>query len=262
MNDLDELELEERERQAKKKLSDRFLQFSKIVEAQSRKCPQPIEFDVPIADLWFMGCPKKAAVKIRATARNCLIAITEQPFFVIDVRDIEAVHFERVAFGIKNFDMAIIFKDFYRFERINSIPRESIEELKTYLDRVGIVFSEGLVPMNWATLLGKIRQDFEGFLEKEGAWKFLHEDAGEDEDGEEGSEMADGDFEDDGSSSSSEDDESDYSSDGDGDDASDYGDSDEASEGLSWDEMEKRAREEDRKAAQRRQQNNQAPSQP
>lgn len=77
MNDLDELELEERERQAKRKLSDRFAQFSKIVENQSRKCPSPIEFDVPIEDLWFMGCPKKSAVKIRATVKNCLIAIAE-----------------------------------------------------------------------------------------------------------------------------------------------------------------------------------------
>lgn len=177
---------------------------------------------------------------------------------MIDVRDIEAVHFERVAFGIKNFDMAIIFKDFYRFERINSIPRESIEELKTYLDRVGIIFSEGLVPMNWNTVLGKIRQDFEGFLEKEGAWKFLHEDANEEEEGEEGSEDEDPQYEDEGSGSSSEDDESDYSDDDDDDDdASEDEDSDEESEGLSWDEMEKRAREEDRKAAQRRQQNNQ-----
>ena len=217
---------------------------------------------MPIEHIWFMGCPKKSAVKIRATVKNCLIAITEQPFFVIDVKDIEAVHFERVAFGIKNFDMAIIFRDFYRFERINSIPRESIEELKAYLDRVRIVFSEGLVPMNWNTLLGKIRQDFEGFLEKEGAWKFLHEDANEEEEGEEGSELEDPEFEDDGSGSSSEDDESDYSDDDDDDDASDQEDSDEESEGLSWDEMEKRAREEDRKAAQRRQQNNQAQNAP
>lgn len=212
---------------------------------------------MPINDLWFMGCPMKSAVKIRPTSKNCLIAITEFPFFVIDVRDIEAVHFERVAFGIKNFDMAIIFKDFHTFKRINSIPRESIEEVKTYLDSVGIVFSEGVVPMNWNMVLSKIRQDFEGFLEKEGGWKFLHEDANEEEEGEDGSELADPEFVDDGGDSSSEDEESDYSDDEDDDDESGYGDSDEESEGLSWEEMEKRAYEEDRKAAQRRQQNTQ-----
>lgn len=255
MNDLDELEQEKRERQAKKKLSDRFRQFAGSVEAQSRKCPQPIEFDVPIENLWFMGCPRKSAVKIRATAKNCLIAITEQPFFVIDIRDIEAVHFERVTFNIKNFDMAIIFKDFYRFERINSIPRESIDELKTYLDHVGIIFSEGLVPMNWGNILQKIRSDFEGFLDNDGGWKFLHEDASDEEEGEEGSELADPEFTDDGSGSSSEDDESEYS-DGDEDDASSADYDSEESEAPSWDEQERRAREEDRKAAQRRQQHN------
>ena len=78
-----------------------------------------------------------------------MIAISEFPSFVIDVREIEAVHFERVQFGIKNFDMAIIFKDFHTFKRINSIPRESIEELKLYLDSVGIIFSESLAAFNW-----------------------------------------------------------------------------------------------------------------
>merc|ERR1711935_547805 len=84
-------------------------------------------------------------------------------------------------------------------------------------------------------VLSKIRQDFEGFLEKEGGWKFLHEGANEEEEGEDGSELADPEFV----------------------DESGYGDSDEESEGLSWEEMEKRAYEEDRKAAQRRQQNTQ-----
>ena len=37
MNDLDELEMEEKERQAKVKLSDRFFKFATIVELQSQK---------------------------------------------------------------------------------------------------------------------------------------------------------------------------------------------------------------------------------
>ena len=108
---------------------------------------------MPIEEISFMGCPIKSSVKIRPTQNKCLIAISEFPFFVIDVNDIEAVHFERVQFGIKNFDMAIIFKDFHNFKRINSIPRENIEELKEYLDSVGIVFSEGIVPINWTAIL-------------------------------------------------------------------------------------------------------------
>ena len=91
-------------------------------------------------------------VKIRPT-KNCLIAISEFPFFVIDLADIEAVHFERVSFGIKNFDMAIIYKDFTTFKHINSIPRENIEDVKTYLNEIGVIYSEGVVPMNWNAVL-------------------------------------------------------------------------------------------------------------
>lgn len=99
-----------------------------------------------------MGCPLKSVVKIRPT-KYCLIAISEFPFFVIDIKDIEAVHFERVTFGIKNFDMAIIYKDYHTFKRINSIPRECIEQIKSYLNEIGIVFSEGVVPINWNSVL-------------------------------------------------------------------------------------------------------------
>ena len=49
--------------------------------------------------------------------------------------------------------MAIIFRDYHTFKRINSIPRESIELIKKYLDQEGIVFSEGVVPINWNTVM-------------------------------------------------------------------------------------------------------------
>lgn len=201
-----------------------------------------------------MGCPRKSAVKVRATVKNYLIAIAEQPFFVIDIRDIEAVHFERVTFNIKNFDMAIIFNDYYNFERINFIPRECIDEVKQYLNSVGVIYSEGVSALNWGNILQKIRSDFEEFIEKDGGWKFLQEDASDDESGGEDSDALDPEFEDDGSDSSSEEDESDNSdedSDEDDSSADDY-DSDE-SENLSWDAQERKAREDDRLAALKRQ---------
>ena len=91
---------------------------------------------------------------------------------MIDLSEIEAVHFERVSLQTKNFDMAIIFKDYHTFKRINSIPRESIDLIKNYLNEIDIIFSEGLIPMNWNNVLQSIRDDFDAFLE-DGAWKFL-----------------------------------------------------------------------------------------
>jgi nucleosome binding factor SPN SPT16 subunit len=88
------------------------------------------------------------------------------------LKDIEAVHFERVTFGIKNFDMTIIFKDFHNFKRINSIARENLDDIKAYLNEIGIIFSEGTVAMNWNNVLAQIREDFEAFLD-DGGWRFL-----------------------------------------------------------------------------------------
>jgi nucleosome binding factor SPN SPT16 subunit len=77
------------------------------------------------------------------------VALSDFPFFVISVDDIETVYFERVTLQCKNFDMAIVFRDFHTFKRINAIPRESIDLIKSYLNLVGIIFGEGLVALNW-----------------------------------------------------------------------------------------------------------------
>jgi nucleosome binding factor SPN SPT16 subunit len=261
MTDMDELEQEERERQARIKLNNRFANFVRLIEQQSesqqsRRWGSSIEFDIPFEDLGFYGCPHKSVVKLRPT-KNCLIAISEFPFFVIDVADIETVHFERVHFGIKNFDMAIVFKDFTTFKRINSIPMEQIETIKEYLDEIGIIYSEGHAAMNWNNLLTQIRSDFESFLEAKG-WRFLQDEDsenGEGEGAEDEIEDEDDSFELDEEEEGEEDSESDYSDDDDNDD--DYSSSDLESEelseeGLSWDEMDRRAEEEDRRNATRR----------
>ena len=104
-------------------------------------------------------------------------------------------------------------------------------------------------------MLQTIREDFEGFLEN-GAWKFLVEE--DDESNGEGRES--GEVESDESFSvddeEGEDEESDFEeSDEDDEDDEEYESSEEdelSEEGLSWDEMERQAEEEDRRAATRR----------
>lgn len=118
--------------------------------------------------MYFYGCAMKSVVKIRPT-KNCLIAISEFPFFVIDVNDIEVVHFERVSYGIKNYDLTIIFKDFMTYKRISAIPIEFLEDQRNFFDEIGIIYSEGLQPLNWTTVLAEIREKFNEWLE-EGAW--------------------------------------------------------------------------------------------
>ena len=67
----------------------------KLIEGVSDRTRFSLEFDIPFDGLEFYGCPFKSVVKVRPT-KNCLIAISEFPFFVVDIRDIEVVHFERV----------------------------------------------------------------------------------------------------------------------------------------------------------------------
>jgi nucleosome binding factor SPN SPT16 subunit len=260
---MDELEQEERERQQRIKLNNRFANFVKLIEQQSerqtQRGAQSIEFDIPIEDLDFYGCPHKSVVKVRPT-KYCLISISEFPFFVIDIDDIEVVCFERVQFGIKNFDMAIIFKDFTTMKRINSIPIEHIENVKEYLNDIGIIYAESVVNMNWTNVLQTVREDFEDFLEN-GCWKFLVEEDDDSNGGEgkdSGDEDSDGSFkedDDDGEDEESDYDESDDDEDEDEDEdaSSDFEEEEDLSEeGLSWDEMERQAEEEDRRAATRR----------
>ena len=191
----------------------------------------------------FSGCPQKQVVKIRPT-KECLVALSEFPFFVLDVNDIEVVHFERMYFGMKNFDLAIIKKDFVSCIRINSIPTEYTEELKSYFNEIGIIYLESMAPLKWDAILTQIREDFSGWLEQ-GGWMQLVED----DDAEEGMESSeDGDpacdYDDEEESESEDDNYSDASEEESSDVASE---SQLSEEGCDWDELEKKAIEEDRK---------------
>eukprot|EP00345_Euplotes_harpa_P010733 CAMPEP_0168355358 /NCGR_PEP_ID=MMETSP0213-20121227/24487_1 /TAXON_ID=151035 /ORGANISM="Euplotes harpa, Strain FSP1.4" /LENGTH=377 /DNA_ID=CAMNT_0008367521 /DNA_START=6 /DNA_END=1138 /DNA_ORIENTATION=- len=244
MNEQEELEQEERERELRVKLNARFKRF---VDSISELCSQnkySLEFDIPYNDLAFYGAPNKGIVKLMPTV-NCLVNLTEFPFFVITLDDVEIVHFERVQFSIKNFDMVFVYKDFHTTKRICSIPRESLDNIKDWLDQVDILFSEGVMSLNWNPVLAEIRFDFKKFLE-EGGWAFLRDDKSDnnEEDSEDDSAFeVSGDVVEESS-------EDDYSDEDEEDDTSEYSD-EEVSENLSWDEQERRAAEADKKHMQK-----------
>jgi nucleosome binding factor SPN SPT16 subunit len=55
--------------------------------------------------------------------------------------------------------------------------------VKGYLDSVGVIYSEGIVPINWNAVLEQIRSDFDDFLQN-GAWRFLRTEDGDSEEDE------------------------------------------------------------------------------
>lgn len=166
---------------------------------------------------------------------------------MLDVNDIEIVCFERVFFGIKNFDCVIVFKDFLTSRRIDSIPIEYLEELKSYFDSIDVMYAESPMPLKWKEVLQSMRENFEDNLNA-GVWRDLVMEASDDEE--------EGEQEDSDAAYGDEDGESEDNSNFSGDDYSDSSavasDEDLSEEGLSWDELDKKAEEEDRRNAARR----------
>ena len=60
-----------------------------------------------------------------------------QPPFVVSLEEVELVHFERVQFQLKNFDIVFIFKDYSRkVAMINSVPMTMLDHVKEWLKSV------------------------------------------------------------------------------------------------------------------------------
>jgi len=166
---------------------------------------------------------------------------------VLTLEDIEIAHLERVQFGLKNFDLVFVFKDYSRAPyHINTIPVEQIEDVKDWLDNSDILYSEGPLNLSWPTIMKTVTADPYQFFQ-DGGWSFLQqesdEEGGSDEEEEESAFEIDEDELDAASESSEED--SDYGS-----NVSDEEDEDDddvsEDEGEDWDELEKKARKRDR----------------
>ncbi|KOS21394.1 FACT complex subunit SPT16 [Escovopsis weberi] len=245
--DEDEFEAEQEERRRRTELDRLFQGFTQKIAEAGRN--ENIEVDMPIRDLGFNGVPFRSNVFIQPTT-DCLIQVVEPPFMVITIEDIELAHLERVQFGLKNFDMVFVFKDFTRAPyHINTIPVEFLDQVKDFLDSSDIAFSEGPLNLNWPTIMKTVNADTHQFF-ADGGWSFLQaeseESGGEDQSDEESAFEMDDDEMDDVSESSEEG--SDF-----GDDASDDEDDEDAEidsdeEGEDWDELEKKARKRDRES--------------
>jgi nucleosome binding factor SPN SPT16 subunit len=130
MYDPDEMDDEQRERQLRKRLNQAFKDFCKKVDAVAKKNNHNVEFDIPYRDLGFVGNPHKEMVTIQPTL-NCLVNLTETPFFVVDLADVDHVHFERVTYTSKAFDIVLINKDFSKQPwRIDMIPNEDKDAIQ------------------------------------------------------------------------------------------------------------------------------------
>ncbi|GJJ12499.1 hypothetical protein Clacol_006742 [Clathrus columnatus] len=249
--DEDEIELEQAERKRRHTLNKEFNAFAeKCMEACSNSIGENLEVEIPFRELSFEGVPFRTNVRLQPTT-DCLVHLTDPPFLVVTMSEIEIASLERVQFGLRQFDMILVFKDFKKAPlSINSIPSSQMDDVKHWLDSSDIPIMESRLNLNWGPIMKSINDDpYEFFLQ--GGWQVIG--------GGPGASDAESDLESESesdfvaeqevleeSSSSNDDDESAY----DGSDVSDdEGDSDmyDESEGDDWDELERKAAKSDKK---------------
>ncbi|MBW01061.1 FACT complex subunit SPT16, partial [Eschrichtius robustus] len=130
MHDRDDLYAEQMEREMRHKLKTAFKNFIEKVEALTK---EELEFEVPFRDLGFNGAPYRSTCLLQPTS-SALVNATEWPPFVVTLDEVELIHFERVQFHLKNFDMVIVYKDYSKkVTMINAIPVASLDPIKEWL---------------------------------------------------------------------------------------------------------------------------------
>ncbi|KAG0343552.1 FACT complex subunit spt16 [Podila humilis] len=237
--DEDELASEQEERRRRAALNKEFKQFGeKITELSDNK----VEVDIPFLDLAFNGVPFRTNVLLKPT-QDCLVHLSEAPFLVVTLADVEVVHLERVQFGLKNFDMVFTFKDYFQTPiHVNTIPMSQLDNVKDWLDSMDIVYYEGPVNLNWGPIMKTIQDDPAEFY-REGGWSFLAIESDAEQSEESGSEFEASGSSDYGSSSE----ESTYASDASMDDGSGSGSDEDDESGEDWDALEEKAKRADDK---------------
>uniref|UniRef100_A0A670ZJ70 FACT complex subunit n=1 Tax=Pseudonaja textilis TaxID=8673 RepID=A0A670ZJ70_PSETE len=245
---------EQMEQEMRHKLKTAFKNFIEKVEALTK---EELEFEVPFRELGFNGAPYRSTCLLQPTS-SALVNCTEWPPFVVTLDEVELIHFERVQFHLKNFDMVIIYKDYSKkVTMINAIPVASLDPIKEWLyahlvlpfssanTSCDIKYTEGVQYLNWTKIMKTIVDDPEGFFEQ-GGWSFLEpEGEGSDtEAGESESEIEDETFNpsEEEYEHEEEDSDEDYSSEAEESDYSKESLGSEEESGKDWDELEEEAR--------------------
>jgi nucleosome binding factor SPN SPT16 subunit len=65
------------------------------------------------------------------------VHLSDPPFLVVTLADIEIASLERVQFSLKQFDLVLVFKDFTKTPlHINSIQTGQLDDVKNWLEYV------------------------------------------------------------------------------------------------------------------------------
>ncbi|KAI1947601.1 FACT complex subunit spt16 [Ophidiomyces ophidiicola] len=239
--DEEEFEAEQEERRRRAALDREFKAFAEKISDAGKD--EGVDVDIPFREIGFTGVPNRSNVLVQPTT-DAVVQLTEPPFLVVTLNEIEVAHLERVQFGLKNFDLVFVFKDFHRPPaHINTIPVENLEGVKDWLDSVDIAFTEGPLNLSWNAIMKTVTSDPHGFF-RDGGWSFLatESDSEESEEDEESAfEMDDSDV---NESEESSEEESEFDDDASA-SASEGISGDDDEDGEDWDELERKAKKKD-----------------
>jgi nucleosome binding factor SPN SPT16 subunit len=238
------MEEEEAQRKRKKRLNDRYTKFTKEIEKRLRRRSDGFEFDAPYRNLAFSGVAYREMVPL-LPATHSLLSLGDNPPFAMLLKDVEVVVFQRITqrMSLINFDMTFIMSDLKTFQTISLVPKKFLASVKDWLVLCKLPFYEVEVNYKWGQFLKEIRDLGKTFYE-DGGWSSYFNQEGDD--GEESEEEEDPDDEYVPSSDASDDDEdSEYESEIEESD-DDYPD-EVSDEGENWEELERKARESDRR---------------
>lgn len=94
--DEEEFEQEQEERRRRAALDREFKGFAEKISDAGKE--DKVEVDIPFRELGFNGVPNRSNVLCQPST-DCLVQLTEPPFMVITLEDIEIAHLERVQVG-------------------------------------------------------------------------------------------------------------------------------------------------------------------
>ncbi|EHY65827.1 hypothetical protein NERG_01434 [Nematocida ausubeli] len=157
---------EEEEERIREEINDAFYDFAVCVSEKSR-----VILEEPVSK-GFFGVPHRQSVFIQPTS-ECLINLTEFPFFVLPFKDIEILNFERRVSGVTTSDLVFVLKDKTKTPvHVHGVSAMSVPWLMDFFDSKNICFTETKVNIQWNNVLKSILNDPVAFYEG-GAWAIL-----------------------------------------------------------------------------------------
>jgi nucleosome binding factor SPN SPT16 subunit len=153
----EEVAAEEADERRIKETNQQFAMYAKRVAEQV--CTD-LKLHFSMREVDFQGVGNKRMTRFRGD-QHALWAVSELPFTVVSVDDIEVVSLERVLPGQATFDAFFIHKDYKTVSSITTIAMNDLEVFKDWLNVARLIFFEGTSNVAWTKVLKTMRDDAE-----------------------------------------------------------------------------------------------------